>query len=75
MIDYTNILERISNENLAEQLRRRNPSVFDKLNLSFDQMYARFDKENELDESLCGISCGDSCDISLCSKAGCSATD
>lgn len=48
MTHHYAILEKISNEGLAEDLRNGDLSAFERLNLSFDKLYASKQDENEL---------------------------
>ncbi|HEY6969084.1 MAG TPA: hypothetical protein VJA94_07770 [Candidatus Angelobacter sp.] len=55
MMDHTNILKKISNEGLAQQLKRGDPNTFEKLNLSFDELYASTEEEGPV--PVCNVSC------------------
>lgn len=57
MRDHNDILEAISNPDLAQQLRKGDAKAFEKLNLSFDQLYASTEEKEVV--ALCALSCSD----------------
>ncbi|HEY6969086.1 MAG TPA: hypothetical protein VJA94_07780 [Candidatus Angelobacter sp.] len=61
-------LERISNDqSLAEQLRQGNLAAFEKLNLSFDQLYGSVGEADEFDEQAPAWPCDAvTCDVPSC---------
>ena len=56
MMDPNNILEAISNLDLTQQLRKGDAKAFEKLNLSFDQLYASTEEETG-SLTVCNVSC------------------
>ncbi|HEY6969083.1 MAG TPA: hypothetical protein VJA94_07765 [Candidatus Angelobacter sp.] len=70
MTNHHNILAAMSrDEKLAEALRHGRVAAFEKLNLTFEELYApSWNQEDESFDFLCGVSCG-SCAITpgICS--------